>query len=312
MTYHRRPGFCPLPAAPETVCKFVDDMAQTKKPATVRRYLAAISKLHAAAGIPSPTGEEIVRLAIKRMNRKKGTRQAQATALGWEAARRMIAACRYTEGSPWWESLKAARTIDLRDIALLLVAYDTLARRSEIVAIDVEDVSVAQDGNGTVLLRRSKTDQEGAGDIRFLAADTIQAIHRWQEAAAVGEGALFRSVGKGGKVGGRLSARDVSRIFKKMAARVGMPTDRVSGHSARIGASQDMAAAGRGLGEIMQSGGWKSPTMVARYTEHLLVRRGAAARMAVLQGRATLQHTVPFPEHSEGPLPSVTRDLSVR
>lgn len=266
----------PLPADPETVSRFIDEMAQTKKPATVRRYLAAISKLHAAAGLPSPTREEIVRLAVRRMNRTRGTRQDQAMALGWDAARRMIA------GSG------TGHLIDLRDIALLLLAYDTLARRSEIVAIDVEDVTVADDGNGTVLLRRSKTDQEGAGDVRFLAAATIQAIHKWQRAAGIEQGAIFRSVSKGGRVGGRISARDVSRIFKKMAARVGIDISRVSGHSARIGASQDMAAAGLGLVEIMQSGGWKSPAMVGRYTEHLLVRRGAAAKLAVLQGRAEL------------------------
>ena len=270
-------GLSSLPASPETIASFVDDVNQTRKPATVRRYLAGINKLHIAAGLPSPTRDEIVRLAVKRMNRMHGTRQEQAAPLNRNVIDKMIAA---TGGD----------LIDLRDVALINLAYDTLCRRSEIVAIDVDDVSTDEDGNGTVLIRRSKTDQEGAGDVRFLAASTIQAIKRWTSAAGISEGALFRSVSKGNKVAARISARDVSRIFKKMACRAAVEAHWISGHSTRVGASQDMAAAGLGLVEIMQSGGWKSPAMVGRYTERLMARRGAAARLAALQGRTTLTH----------------------
>jgi integrase len=275
-------GLEPLPASPGTVAQFVDDMAESRKPATVRRYLAAISKLHNAAGIPSPTREEIVKLAVKRMNRAHGTRQDQAAPLNRDIVDKMIRAA-------------GDRLIDLRDVALICLAYDTLARRSEITAINVEDVTFAEDddGNGTVLIRRSKTDQEGVGDVRFLAADTIQAIKHWTETAGISEAALFRSVTKGGKVGERISDRDVSRIFKKMATRGCVEVSGISGHSTRVGPAQDMAAAGLGLTEIMQSGGWKSPVMVGRYTERLMARRGAAAKLAVLQGRATLKSPRP-------------------
>ena len=58
-----------------------------------------------------------------------------------------------------------------------------------------------------------------------------------------------------------------------------------SGHSVRIGVAQDMVSAGFSLPEIMLSGGWKSPEMVSRYSEHLQVRKGAAAKLAAKQNR---------------------------
>jgi hypothetical protein len=45
------------------------------------------------------------------------------------------------------------------------VAYDTMARRSELVALDVEDIEFLEDGTGRALIRRSKTDQAGEGSL---------------------------------------------------------------------------------------------------------------------------------------------------
>jgi len=294
-TWCAEQGCKPLPAAPETVAAFVDAMSGTRKPATVRRYIAAIAKLHAAAGLESPARAEIVKLAVKRMNRSVGTRQDQASPLNRETVDKMIAA---TEALLPQSGDDRRRLIHLRDVALLSVAYDTLVRRSELIAIGIEDIAYSEDGNGTVLIRKSKTDQEGAGDIRFLAADTMNAIRRWTQAAEIESGALFRSVSKGGEIGDRIDNHDVSRIFKKMANRADVDPSGISGHSTRVGASQDMAAVGLGVTEIMQSGGWKSPVMVGRYTERLLARRGAAAKLAVLQGRANLTNGV---EPSQNP-----------
>jgi hypothetical protein len=58
-----------------------------------------------------------------------------------------------------------------------------------------------------------------------------------------------------------------------------------SGHSPRIGASQDLMAAGFGMPEIMQAGAWKDPRTVARYTERIDSARGAMARLAEQQTR---------------------------
>ena len=80
-----------LPAEPTTVVGFVDAQAELKSPATVRRYIATIAHMHRAAGLADPTKAEIVRLAVKRLVRAKGTRQRQAAPLDELAADRILA-----------------------------------------------------------------------------------------------------------------------------------------------------------------------------------------------------------------------------
>ena len=60
---------------------------------------------------------------------------------------------------------------------------------------------------------------------------------------------------------------------------------RISGHSPRVGAAQDMIASGIRIPAIMQAGRWKSAAMVQRYGEWLLAQRSAAAQLARLQER---------------------------
>ena len=93
---------------------------------------------------------------------------------------------------------------------------------------------------------------------------------------------------KSGSIGERLDPSQLPRIFKQMARRAGLPPamiDGLSGHSTRVGAAQDMIAAGIELPAILQAGRWKSPAMVNRYGERLLARRSGAAQLARLQRR---------------------------
>jgi integrase len=132
---------------------------------------------------------------------------------------------------------------------------------------------------------RHQADAEGAGAVRFLASDTVRSLRTWLTAAAVDHGPLFRTVTKGGTLGGRIDPGDVARVFRRMALRAGVDPAGISGHSTRVGAAHDMVAHGLEIGEVMQAGGWKTPVMVARYTERLTARRGAAAKLAMLQKR---------------------------
>ena len=115
-------GLSALPARTDTVVAFIDAMAQVRAPATVRRYVFSIATLHKAAQLTSPLKRTGVKLALQRMHRKRGRRQAQAQGLTWPLRQRMLNAC-------------GARLIDDRNRALLAVAYDTLLRRSELVAL---------------------------------------------------------------------------------------------------------------------------------------------------------------------------------
>ena len=62
---------------------------------------------------------------------------------------------------------------------------DLLARRSEAVALEVADLQFAEDGSATALIRRSKTDQAGAGEMRWLAPRTVEQFRRWIAVAGI-------------------------------------------------------------------------------------------------------------------------------
>ena len=259
------------PIGSDTAAAFVGAMAETRKPATVRRYLASLNHLHRAAGLPEPGTAEPVRLALRRMARAKGMRQKQAAPLDWDRLRRVL------------DGL-GDRPADLRDAALLALAYDTLARRSELVALDLEDLGRDADGSGTALIRRSKTDQEGKGRVAFVSADSLRRLDTWCAAAGITAGPLFRPLGNARKAA-RLGEADVARIFRRRARAAGIAVEAIGGHSTRVGAVQDMVAHNLGLSAIQQAGGWKSPRMPARYGERLEAKRSGAAALAKIQGR---------------------------
>ena len=265
-----------LPAEGATVAAYIDHASAGRAPGTVRRYVASIATAHGALGGRGLSRNPEVKLALQRMYRRNGRRQRQARGLVWPLRRRMLAAA-------------GDRLIDARDRALLSVAYDALLRRSELVALLVEDLDVSVPGRATVLVRRGKTDPDGAGDALYLARDTVATVLEWLRRGDIHDGFLFRSVAKGGRVGESLDASQVPRIFKAMARRAGLPADvaaSLSGHSARVGAAQDMIAAGIGLPAILQAGRWKTTAMVSRYGERLLLPgRSGAAQLARLQRR---------------------------
>ena len=269
---HFRAAF---PASPDTVAAFVDDMAGSKTPATVRRYVSSIAALHKALRQPNPLDNASVRFALQRMHRRRGRRQAQVQGLTWPLRNRLLEAA-------------GDRLIDVRDRALLAVGYDTMLRRSELVSLEVTDLLEDIDGTATLLLRSGKTDPDGRGAMLYLARDTVLMVNAWLDRSGAGAGRLFRSVRKDGTVGEQLDASQVPRIYKRMARRAGLPddvVDTVAGHSTRVGAVQDMIACGIELPAILQSGRWKSARMVQRYGERLLARRSGAAQLAERQRR---------------------------
>ena len=269
-------GLPALPAGPETVAAFVDAMAESRRPATVRRYVTSIAIVHRIAGCGNVAKSEAVRLALKRMHRWKGRRQDQAKGLTWPLRNRLLDAA-------------GDRLIDDRNRALLAVAYDTLLRRSELADLRAGDLFEEMDGDATLLVRCSKTDQEGEGETVWIAPDSMEFVRAWLGRGCVAAGFLFRSVGKGGRVGGRLPPGQVARIFKAMARAAEVPgsvVDGLSGHSTRVGAAQDMIGAGIELPSILHAGRWKSTAMISRYGARMQARRSGAARLARLQGRA--------------------------
>ncbi len=275
-------GFCkprdllPLPASASTVAAFIENCSEAgKKPATVRRYLATIACAHRAAKLINPNDDEDVKLALKGLYNKSPKRQRQAKALGWHDIKRFL----ITAG----DNIRAGR-----ERALLAVAYDTMARRSELVAMDVEDFSWMDDGSGRVLIRRSKTDQAGEGSLAYLSPDTVVYLKNWLKVSGINSGAVFRRLIGRGRIGPRLQVDAIAQTFKRVAEFVGMSEEemqQVSGHSIRVGATQDMLALNIDLASVMQAGRWKTTVMPMRYGEAVQAGRGGMARTAKAQGR---------------------------
>jgi integrase len=285
-------GFCeprellPLPATPETVAAFVLICREAgKKPATVQRYLSTIARFHRAAQLFNPCGSEAVQMEVKGMTNEVSVRQRQARALGMTEIQAFL-------------SSPGSNLPTLRERAMLCVAYDAMTRRSELIAIDVEDLKLLEDGTGRLLIRRSKTDQAGEGHVAYLSRQTVGFLKAWLKAAGIKDGPVFRRIiGRGtvtydrkgrGRIGGRLSPEAVARAFKAVARYLKLPAEDVegiSGHSVRVGATQDLLALNVDLASVMREGRWKSVRMPMRYGEHVMAARGGMARAATAQGR---------------------------
>ncbi|WP_186466714.1 tyrosine-type recombinase/integrase [Azospirillum baldaniorum] len=176
-------GLSWLPAAPETVCAFLQGAGATRKPATIARYLASIALLHRAAEHHNPCDHWSVTLERRGHAREHGSARRQATALTDAVLEPILDRLVTTDKRP-------LRPIDRRDRALLLVGRDTLARASELVAlrwadlhsVDPDDPE-ARPGEGIICIRRSKTDPEGEGAEVWLSAEAMAALAAWRVVA---------------------------------------------------------------------------------------------------------------------------------
>jgi integrase len=158
---------------------------------------------------------------------------------------------------------------DLRDRALLLLGFAGAFRRSELVALDREDIEETNDGL-RVTIRRGKTDQEGKGAIiaiiRGAVACPAAAYKAWIDAAKISTGPVFRPIAKGERlVQTRLTDRSVAKIVKAHAARVGLDPAVFSGHSLRSGFLTSAAARGASIFKMMDVSRHKSVDTLRGY-----------------------------------------------
>jgi integrase len=265
-----------LPAAPKTVRAFVFEcLGKGKKPATVRRYVSTIGRAHRASGVADPTTSEDVKLALKEMGRNSTARQKQARGLMWAEIAVFL-------------SVEPRNLRDIRDRALVAVAYDTMCRREELVSLLVEDIAEATDGSGRILIRSSKTDTTGEGATAYLSPLTMRLVSAWLKESGLKAGSVFVRVHGAISVGGSLTPQVVSTVFRKVGQWIGLKKEeweKISGHSARVGAAQDLLALNISLASVMQTGRWKDTRMPMRYAERVLATRGGMALAAKDQGK---------------------------
>ena len=163
----------------------------------------------------------------------------------------------------------------IRDRVLLLVAYDTLCRRSELVSLQVKDVKI-NIKNGieasSILLRKSKTDQDSTGKWLHLSPRAHLALVKWMKELPEGQEYLMVGIDSGGRISrSSLNSGQVNRIYKRIAKDAGLDElviEGISGHSMRVGAAQDLLNSGASMPIIMQRGRWSKTDTVMRYLEH--------------------------------------------
>ena len=242
--------------------------AQGKSPATISQAVAAVRWQARNNGVEI-VGEVTTRTlaGIRREGKDRG--RGQVEGLTWSDVERV---CAFAEMD---KSIAG-----LRDSALIRLMSDCLLRVSEAVAVDVEDLK-----DKTLIVKSSKTDQEGVGETLYVTSDTRRIVQRYRERGGIDGGALFRSVRRGDHVqAGRLTARSARRQITYWAELAGVEGF-ISGHSLRVGSAVSLAQAGASVVDMQVAGRWKSSTMPAHYAKAELAERGAIARFKEKRGK---------------------------
>jgi integrase len=155
-------------------------------------------------------------------------------------------------------------------------------RRSELAALDFEDIEETADGL-RVTIRRSKTDQEGHGHViaipRGVIACPVAALKAWLAAAGITAGPMFRPIAKGGRVQAmRLTDRSVAAIVKAHAKRAGLDPKQFAGHSLRSGFVTSAAARGASIFKMADQSRHKSMDTLRGYVRDAEIFKDHAAR----------------------------------
>ena len=248
-----------VPATVDQLSEYLVSVATTLAPATIARRLVSLHRHHIDLALPSPVRDPHIRTLMQGIRRTLGVRQRQVKAL--EVAELLEAVAEALKQRP----LRAAR-----DSALLLCGWAGAMRRSEIVAMRAEDIR-DMDGGVTILIRRSKVDQDGHGFVKFIPFAhgercPVKALKHWQELSGIRSGILFRAINKHEQVSERqLSTHAVAYIIKGLIAKTGRNPTEYSGHSLRSGFLTAGAVAGLPTYQLMAISGHRSEQMLMRY-----------------------------------------------
>lgn len=277
----RQVGKLALPAEPATVAVYLQHVADRRnyKPATLDLHLAAIAWEHRRHGMSFDRRAVPVADVRAGLRRQKGVKQKQARPLLVEDLAVIV--------KPLGAS---ARWIDVRDRALLLLSFAGAFRSSELLGamtgLRVSDCKRTRNGY-ELTVRRSKTDQEGAGMVKHIAEGRpgtcpVAALDAWLAWPwHTTDGPLFVGMkfgrvgstqeGKAPAVGLSLTRLDLSRILKRRADRAGLDVTGFSGHSPRAGLVTEAVEAGVAVRDIQVVTGHKDINVLEGY-----VRRNQA------------------------------------
>lgn len=255
-------GQQPLPATAATVAGFLVHLhREGKKPSTIQRHKACISKAHQVKNLETPTDHRKLKSLLKGILRKVGKRQKQAPAFTLAEFKRAIRA------------IDMSRPSGLRDRALLLLGFAGAFRREELSGLNIDQLDF-RPGELMVSLLSSKSNQLGeheekaiyySPDVDTCPLRTLQQWLAYLREQGVTEGPLFRSYRKGGRGTQQLSARrlSVDAINDIVKAHLG---PRYSAHSLRASFVTVAKLNGADDAEVMNQTKHKNSEMIRRYT----------------------------------------------
>ena len=262
--------FQPLPAAPGTVALYLSFLARKidhetgeiikegLSVPTLEQRLSAIKHFHKEGGYESPTSTRAVKKVMAGIRRRQRHRSEEAKPLMTYHVKRMVDAlskkaeiyaakkrdrAKTPSGAELTEGERRyLRLLEIRNRALLLVGFAGALRRSEIASLRFEDLSKEPGLGLTVHIRRSKTDQEGKGNLIYVRRleseyDPVRALDAWREASGLNQGAVFRPVTRGGNVQEKpITGRTANNVVQEAVRLAGLsgPED-YSAHSLRAG-----------------------------------------------------------------------------
>ena len=243
----------PIPATADTMARYIDYLSETNKSATIRRRINSLGTVLKLSKNHDPTKQPEVILTLKRMHRKIGRAQEQATPLTKGLLSQLLNNC-------------DNRTMGIRNQVLLRLGYETMRRRSELCAFKFEDVDCAPNGKPIIKLNFSKTDQFGTGKVLPISEELLNLLGKWKEIVG-DEGYILRSINKHGHIGISLNPASISTILKTLQGGLKTASNQqpLSGHSFRVGAALDLLEQGEPLEKIMLRGGWQSDSTAMKY-----------------------------------------------
>ena len=246
-------GLRPIPATADTMAMYVDYLSGNNKSATIRRRINSLGTVLKLSQNDDPTKDPEVILALKRMHRKIGRAQEQATPLTKPLLNQLLSNCD--------DSIRG-----LRNQVLLRLGYETMRRRSELCAFKFEDICQAPNGKPAIRLNFSKTDQFGTGKILPISQELFDLLEKWRRMIS-DEGYILRSISRHGYFGNNLHPASVSTVLKALQKNLEMDYDGqpLSGHSFRVGAALDLLEQGEPLEKIMLKGGWQCDSTAMKY-----------------------------------------------
>lgn len=267
-------GFPSLPALPETIAAYITTVADSGlKAGSIQRRVSSIAANHTASGFDSPTAKAAVRLTLAGIRRKIGTHQEGKSPVLTVDIAAMLATA-------------PDNLLGKRNRAMILLGYASAIRRSELVAIDVEDLVFTADGV-RLTIRKSKTDQEGAGQVIGIAHGgslcPVRAVKAWLEASGIESGPVFRGVTRHGHIQAeRLTDQVVASVVKASSAAAGLDPKKYAGHSLRAGLVTQAAINDVPEYKIMRQTRHKSSDMVRKYIrEANLFKDNVSARVGL-------------------------------